>query len=302
MCPSGSSDSSSWPIAGSCSATLLIVALIAFVTLTRARSALDAALRSRPPRPTAPASSAATNSISSRARDGTFRVVERLGLLDLLPQVLEPPAVGGLCGCVQLRSRVIAGDVKLGRGGTGARGIVAAERVAASQLDGVDLYSGSASSRPRGIGRPCCRGRVPSGGRSARPTTSPSRRRAGYRRTGRRLLRRRLVLILVLATERAPERPDPLRDALHAELPCDRVSLSQKLERRSRSPRSCAVGQHQRLVESDAQPHGAGAQARSLLARRFENAWRPRLPFATHGGEDAEEALDRPHEDRLRRA
>jgi hypothetical protein len=83
-----------------------MAARIALVAFSRARSAWEAARRSRPPSPTARASSAARKSSSARALDALTGSLPGPRLLQLGPQLAQPGLVGRLCGGVQQRPGV----------------------------------------------------------------------------------------------------------------------------------------------------------------------------------------------------
>ena len=87
-----------WPRDGFARERVSIADRMALVTLSLARSAWDAARRSRPPRPTALASSLVRKSISCLALPIRARSLLSLGLAKLAPEALEPGPVCRL-GC-----------------------------------------------------------------------------------------------------------------------------------------------------------------------------------------------------------
>ena len=129
-----------WPSRASCSAIARTAPRIARVTLTRARSAALPALRSRPPRPTARASSAADEVQLLAQPRGALDVVEALGLVEVLAQLDDALAVGGLGLGVEHRARVAAvADGQLA--GRGARGRAPDRRPRAAASTGPDTRS-----------------------------------------------------------------------------------------------------------------------------------------------------------------
>ena len=91
-------------------------ALIARLTFSRARSACAAAVRSRPPNPTALASSPVMKSISSRI-SSPGQVVVAVRLVELGPQGVEAGLVLGLRPGVQELTGVPQWDVRSARQG-----------------------------------------------------------------------------------------------------------------------------------------------------------------------------------------
>ena len=84
------------PSAASLRAILSSTALIVLPMLCRARSEADAALRLRPPSPTARDSSLVSASISRSACSARSTFPARFGFFQFFAQIRKPPPVGGL--------------------------------------------------------------------------------------------------------------------------------------------------------------------------------------------------------------